>query len=117
SRSDYLLLLKNRLEIAKVMLKSSGSIFIQCSDEEQAYIKVLCDEVFGDSNFINQIIWQRTTSQQNTSHITTKKEYILVYAKNKKQVKFNKQDSTPLQLKSYKYRDSKGIFRIDKMRD
>lgn len=117
SRSDYLLLFKNRLEIAKTLLKSSGSIFIQCSDEEQAYIKVLCDEIFGDDNFINQIIWQRTTSQQNTAHIATKKEYILVYAKNKKQVTFNRQDSNPDQLKSYKYKDSNGTFRIDKIRD
>lgn len=117
SRSDYLLLLKNRLEIAKVMLKSSGSIFIQCSDEEQAYIKVLCDEIFGDNNFINQIIWKRTTSQQNTAHIATKKEYILVYAKSKKQVRFNRQHSNPDQLKSYKYKDSKGSFRIDKISD
>ncbi len=117
SRSDYLLLLKNRLDIAKTMLKSSGSIFIHCSDDEQAYIKVLCDEIFGDSNFINQIIWQRTTSQQNTSHIATKKEYILVYAKSKNQVTFNKRDSNPNQVKSYKYNDSKGTFRIDKIRD
>lgn len=117
SRSDYLVLLKNRLEIAKTMLKSTGSIFIQCSDEEQAYIKVLCDEIFGDNNFINQIIWQRTTSQQNMSHIATKKEYILVYAKNKKHVTFNRQNSHPNQLEPYKFEDAKGTFRIDKIRD
>src|SRR5699024_6652612 len=47
SRSDYLLFLKNRLDVAKDLLKINGVVFIHCDDNEQAYIKVLCDEIFG----------------------------------------------------------------------
>lgn len=115
SRSNYLLFLKNRLNIAKKLLRKDGSIFIHCDDNEQAYIKVLCDELFGEENFINQIIWKRKSSQQNRSQIATIKDYILVYAKNKKHLQFNRNSLTPQQLASYKNEDNCGKFRIDKL--
>src|SRR5699024_5331821 len=90
SRSDYLLFLKNRLEIAKDLLKTDGSIFIHCSNKEQGYLKVLCDEIFGEKNFVNQIVWKKTNGQQNTSQIATTKDFILIYAKNKKILRLNR---------------------------
>ena len=45
--------MKNRLEVARDLLKEEGVIFVQCDDNEQAYLKVLMDEVFGRSNFLN----------------------------------------------------------------
>lgn len=116
SKSNYLLSLKNRLEMARKLLKRNGSIFIQCDDTEQAYIKVLCDEIFGIENFIHQIVWKRSASQQNTSLIATKKEYILVYAKNKKHLQFNNELLTEKQLNSYKFQDNIGRYRIDKLK-
>lgn len=47
--------MKNRLEVARDLLKEEGVIFVQCDDNEQAYLKVLMDEIFGRSNFLNQI--------------------------------------------------------------
>src|SRR5699024_12335801 len=90
SRANYLILLKNRLETAWPLLKKDGVIFIHCDDNQQSYIKVLCDELFGENNFVNQIIWQRKTNQQNRSHIATTVDYILVYAKNKSYLQLNK---------------------------
>lgn len=115
SRPNYLLFLKNRLDVARELLRTDGSIFIHCDDNEQAYIKVLCDEIFGEENFVNQIIWKRKPSQQNRSQIATTKDYILVYAKNKKHLKLNKVALTSQQLDTYKYQDSKGKFRVDKL--
>lgn len=115
SRPNYLLFLKNRLDVARELLRTDGSIFIHCDDNEQAYIKVLCDEIFGEENFVNQIIWKRKSSQQNRSQIATTKDYILVYAKNKKHLKLNKVALTSQQLDTYKYQDSKGKFRVDKL--
>src|SRR5699024_8033742 len=115
SRSDYLLFLKNRLDIAKDLLKINGVIFIHCDDNEQAYIKVLCDEIFGEENFIRQIVWKKTSGQQNRGQIANTKDYLLVFAKSKKRLKLNRFPITAKQLKSYSFHDSKGRFRLDKM--
>jgi len=115
SRSDYLTFIKNRLDLAKDLLKANGSIFIHCDDAENAYLKVLCDEIFGHENFINQIVWQSTFAQQNRSHIATKKNYILVYAKIKSKLQFNQPLISKENLTAYKYSDEKGIFKVAKL--
>lgn len=53
--SIWLSLMRNRLEILRDLLRPDGSIWIQIDDEEQAYLKVLCDEIFGRNNFVNMI--------------------------------------------------------------
>ena len=55
NHSTWLTFMKNRLEVARELLRDDGVIFIQCDDNEQAYLKVLMDEVFGRENFINEI--------------------------------------------------------------
>lgn len=117
SRSDYLTLMKNRLTLAKSLLKQDGSIFIHCDDKEGAYLKVLCDEIFGIDNFVNQIVWRNTFSQQNRSHIATTKSYILVYARNKRVLQFNQPIIPSDKLTAYRYTDSKGSYRISKLRN
>lgn len=52
--------MKNRLEAAREFLSDDGVIFVQCDDNEQAYLKVLMDEIFGRDNFINTIIWEKS---------------------------------------------------------
>ena len=81
--------MKNRLEIAREFLRDDGVIFVQCDDNEQAYLKVLCDEIFGRENFINSIsVLSSTPSGIKTTHrdktIIKTKDYILIYAKNSK---------------------------------
>jgi len=86
--SSWLTMMKNRLEIAQKLLSDDGVICLQCDDNEQAYLKVLCDEVFGRDNFINSIaVLSSTPSGIKTAHrektIIKTKDYILVYGKQK----------------------------------
>lgn len=86
NHSTWLTFMKNRLEIAREFLRDDGVIFIQCDDNEQAYLKVLCDEIFGRENFVSII----TCKVKAPSGVGSGKEaffdcaeYILCYVKNK----------------------------------
>lgn len=82
--STWLSLMKARLEILKNLLTDNGSIWISLDDNEQAYCKILCDEIFGRNNFINNIIWQKKYSPQNDAKwLSDNHDFIMVYAKNK----------------------------------
>src|SRR5699024_9948560 len=117
SRHLYLLMLKNRIEISRQLLKNNGSIFIHCDDKEQAYIKVLCDEIFGEKNFINQIVWKRKNGQQNRGRIATTKEYIIVYAKHRRYSMFNQTTNPSHSIDNYRFSGQQGQFRIDKIQN
>lgn len=81
--SLWLNLIRPRLVILWNLLdKETGSIWISIDDSEQAYIRVLCDELFGRNNFVAQIVWQKRYSRENRESIGDVHEYILVYAKN-----------------------------------
>ncbi|MBQ9092534.1 MAG: site-specific DNA-methyltransferase [Prevotella sp.] len=84
--SKWLSLIKPRLEILRNLLDDRGAIFIQIGDEEQAYLKVLCDEVFGRSNFLNMISVNMKSGAGASGGGEDKRlkkncEFILVYAK------------------------------------
>ena len=86
NHSTWLTFMKNRLELAKKLLTDDGIIFVQCDDNEQAYLKVLMDNIFGRENFVNTIsIRSSTPSGLKTTHrnrtIIKTKDYILVYSK------------------------------------
>lgn len=86
NHSTWLTFMKNRLEIAREFLRDDGVIFVQCDDNEQAYLKVLMDEIFGRENFVNCIaVLSSTPSGVKISHANKKilksKDYILVYKK------------------------------------
>lgn len=98
--SIWLNLMRPRLEILKNLLSKEGSIWIQIDDEEQAYLKVLCDEIFGRSNFVNMI----SVNMKNIAgasgggedkRLKKNCEYVLVYAKS--------YDSLPLFKSAYEY--------------
>ena len=59
NHSSWLAMMNNRLNLAKEFLKDSGSMFISIDDNEQARLKILCDEIFGEENFIANLIWQK----------------------------------------------------------
>lgn len=63
--SQWLSLMLPRLQILRTLLSEDGTIWISIDDDEQAYLKVLCDEVFGRSNYIETIVWQRAYSPVN----------------------------------------------------
>ncbi|PAF43421.1 hypothetical protein BKH45_01985 [Helicobacter sp. 11S03491-1] len=77
----WLTFMKNRLEIAYEFLREDGVIFIQCDDNEQAYLKVLCDEIFGRENFVGCMVWLKGNAQNDAKTIQRNQEYILCYAK------------------------------------
>lgn len=57
NHSTWLTFMKNRLELARKLLREDGTIFVQCDDNEQAYLKVLMDSIFGRNNFQAEIVW------------------------------------------------------------
>ena len=85
NHSSWLTFMKNRLDLAKKLLRNDGSIWISIDDDEQAYLKILCDELFGRENFVCNVIWEKKYSPQNDAkYLSDCHDFILVYAKNKK---------------------------------
>ena len=80
--SKWLSFIHRRLKIAKRLLSERGVIFISIDDNEQANLKVLCDELFGVNNYIGQLIL-KTATDNNPSQINTEHEYMLCYCSNK----------------------------------
>lgn len=81
--SDWCSMIYSRLLLARNLLCDEGSIFIAIDDNEQASLKAICDEVFGSTNFVACIIWEKADSPRMDSKLfSTKHDYILVYAKN-----------------------------------
>lgn len=81
SHSAWLTFMYPRLYIAKQLLKEDGVIFVSIDDNEVAQLKLLMDEIFGEENFVEQLIWKRRTTAPNDRIIGKNHEYNLVYAK------------------------------------
>ena len=81
--TDWLNMLYPRLRLARDLLTDDGVIFISIDDNEQANLNKICDETFGESNFIAQIVWERAYSPVNLKkHFSESHDYIICYAKN-----------------------------------
>ena len=82
--SKWISFMNKRLNLAKKLLSKKGVIFISIDDNEQAQLRIMCDEVFGQENFIANIIWQKKYSPQNDAkYFSDMHDFILVYAKKK----------------------------------
>jgi len=82
--SDWLSMIYPRLKLARNLLRDDGVIFISIDDHEQASLKRMCDEVFGDQNFVSTVVWEKRYSPQNAvKWFSEAHDFILVYAKNK----------------------------------
>ena len=80
--SDWCSMIYSRLRLVKNLLSEDGAIFISIDDNEQENLKKICDEVFGASNFIAQLIWERAYSPKNDARfISNSHDYVLMYAK------------------------------------
>jgi adenine-specific DNA-methyltransferase len=114
--STWLNLMKPRLELLRNLLSEEGSIWISIDDDEQAYLKVLCDEVFGRSNFVSNVIWEKKYSPQNDAKwLSDGHDFIVIYAKNKDLWRPNLLPRGEKQNKYYKYDDGdgRGVWRSD----
>lgn len=90
---SYLSYLRDRLVMARELLKESGSCFVQISDENVHIVRSVMDEVFGSENFVNQIIYKKTSGAGSPGELfapPSVADYILWYAKNRQEMKFNK---------------------------
>lgn len=82
--SDWLSMMFPRLKLAANVLREDGVIFISIDDNEQANLKRVCDEVFGEDNFLANIIWEKVHTRKNSSRtFSVSHEHILAYAKSK----------------------------------
>ena len=113
--SNWLSMMLPRLHLAKTLLREDGVIFISIDDNEQAQLKLLCDEVFGAENFVSQISWHRKRGKDNSApNLSRVHEYLFVYAKNIENLRFNKLEIEAETLKAYKNpdNDERGDYRV-----
>ncbi len=116
----WIIFMEERLVVARKLLTDEGIIYIHCDDRENAYLKVLCDKIFGRKHFITNLIWRKKAGGANDSNdIAVEHEYILAYRKNKNGIY-----KIPLDAKtiaSYKYEDEKlkthGKYKIKDLND
>lgn len=92
SRHDkWLCMMYPRLKLLHKLLSEDGAIFISIDDNEQANLKLICDEIFGGGNFVADIIWEKNDSpKMDAKTFSVKHDYILVYAKTFNSLKLNK---------------------------
>lgn len=116
--SDWLSMIYSRLRLAKNLLKENGTVFISIDDNEVHNLRKVCSEVFGDDNFIAQIIWQKVYAPKNTADwFSEDHDYILVYAKNKLSWRPQKLARTPEMEARYKNPDNdpRGPWKAENM--
>ena len=110
--SDWLSMMYPRLKLARNLLTDDGVIFISIDDNEQANLKKLCDDVFGEDNFIGNIAWESKTKSQNTKtafdQLQPKVEHIFCYSKSNEKYHFNLLVKAQ---KIYDKEDEKGVYR------
>uniref|UniRef100_UPI00359CAEDF site-specific DNA-methyltransferase n=1 Tax=Bifidobacterium adolescentis TaxID=1680 RepID=UPI00359CAEDF len=80
--SDWCSMMYPRLRLARELLSDDGVIFISIDDNEDRNLRIICDEVFGEANFVSQLIWERAYSPKNDAkYVSNSHDYVLVYAK------------------------------------
>lgn len=80
--SIWLGLIRDRLEIIRRLMADDGSLWITIDDNEAHYLKVLCDEIFGRSNYLTSMVWEKDKGRRSDTTFSVSHDYILVYAKN-----------------------------------
>ena len=114
--SEWLNMIYPRLKIAKDLMTDDGVIFISIDDKEKANLKKVCDEIFGASNFVSDLVWQSTAGSNTGTDIVTVTEDILVYTKNRSVFVF---DGMLANDQSYslsdEYESERGKYALDKL--
>ena len=82
--SKWLSFMNERLKIAKKLLSQQGVIFISIDDNEYGQLKILCDSIYNEENFVANIIWAKNSGNNNSVNVSIKTEYVLVYGNDKK---------------------------------
>lgn len=105
--SQWLSMMMPRLQVLREFMSEEGSIWVSIDDDEQAYLKVLLDEVFGRQNFICSVIWEKKyTVANDAKYLSDNHDFILVYAKNKTTWTCNRLPRTEEMNSAYKNPDN-----------
>jgi adenine-specific DNA-methyltransferase len=105
--SIWLNLIKPRIELLRNLLREDGSIWISIDDDESHYLKVLCDEIFGRNNFVNNVIWEKKYTVSNDARwLSDNHDHILVFAKNKEVLQLNRLPRTEEMNSAYRNPDN-----------
>ena len=81
SHAAWLTFMMPRLQLARDMMSKDGLIFISIDDNEQAYLKQLCDNIFGEDCFIAQFIWEKRLNRENRKETSVRHDYVLCYSR------------------------------------
>lgn len=114
NHSTWLSFMKNRLSVARELLRNDGLVFVQCDDNEQAYLKVLMDEIFGRENFVSNIVWKGRGGRQDSKFIAQIHETIICFSKKNSELELFK--TTVEDTSSYSLKDEKGNYRTQLIR-
>ncbi|NHJ47542.1 MAG: site-specific DNA-methyltransferase [Asgard group archaeon] len=107
--SSWITLMKNRLDVFKQLMSEDGTFFCSIDDKEQPYLRLLCDDIFGEENF-ESFIWKKKGFSSNTEKILgILTEYILCYFNNKREGIFNYRKIN----RQYRYRDEIGPYNLE----
>ena len=113
--SDWCSMIYERLLVARALLTSDGVIFISIDDNEVENLRKVCDEIFGERNFVANLIWKSKSGGANDSkYFAVDHEYVLVYAKNINQT-IIKLDLEATVTTSYNRKDEKGEYALDRL--
>ena len=113
--SDWCSMIYSRLLVARTLLSNDGVIFISIDDHEVHHLREICDEVFGASNFVAELIWKSKSGGANDSRFfATDHEYILVYSKNTDNLSINI-DKNATVTTVYNQKDEKGAYSLDRL--
>jgi hypothetical protein len=104
--SDWLSMMYPRLQIARRLLREDGVILVSIDENEATNLKKMCEEVFGDKNFLSQIVWKKRNTPPQDRVIASQHEYIICFAKNANDVKLNLRARTAEQISRYKNPDN-----------
>lgn len=81
--SLWLSLIRDRIELLRRLLTEDGSMWITIDDNECHYLKVVCDEVFGRTNYVASMVWEKDSGRKNDTDVSSSHDYVLLYAKNR----------------------------------
>lgn len=113
THSAWLTFMYPRLALARELLRDDGVIFISIDDNEQANLKRLCDEVFGEGNFVgNIVVKSNPRGSMSEAEIADLHEYLLIYAKDRPKVHIIGHEISEEMESEYKFSDNKGLYRL-----
>ncbi len=110
--TNWLNMMYPRMKLARTFLRDDGAMFVSIDDGEVANLRQICDEIFGEENFVANVVWQKKYTRANDARwFSGNHDHILVYARRKDALQLNRQSRNEAQLKSYSNPDNHAMGR------